>query len=326
MIIFTVKRTYDLPILRDFSSKGRIDRVSEFSVIPSAFPTEHFFPKDIVFATGNGLTILEDKLKCAEKVPHSVYRLSRVKRGNAPKRALILSISEKTNTLVYEMLAEWCQEGNSREKATILENFSIYFLPSLPKPISLCYDYRGTEGFQEVIEKIVEEIGEFDLVLIFSTGGIKIRYISAASENASKDIEKLAKIYMNHHGEMGNETGIEMCTNPKHAFSPEVLKEFKWKENENLHLSSSLLIQISCCYEDGFGGKGYQENREAIQAVLREMSKSLQLTSVGVLELNFRLPFLIFAIILLFIALCFCRFSLSSDRRDFRYTKNRFLL
>lgn len=54
------------------------DSVSEYSVLPSANPLDHFSPSQAILSTSASFSIFEDSEKCSHEVAHSRLRITAI--------------------------------------------------------------------------------------------------------------------------------------------------------------------------------------------------------------------------------------------------------
>lgn len=73
-------------------------------------------------------------------------------------------------------------------------------MPEIPHSQINCHDYGTIDPFKPIIDTVFKSIPEIDFVLIFATGGLKVRYINVKSK---MDLMKeLAELYVNKHNLM----------------------------------------------------------------------------------------------------------------------------
>ncbi|GMR40868.1 hypothetical protein PMAYCL1PPCAC_11063, partial [Pristionchus mayeri] len=60
------------------------DSVSEYSVLPSVNPLDHFSPSEALLSTSASLSIFDDEQQCAHRVEHSRLRITAVGTGRPP--------------------------------------------------------------------------------------------------------------------------------------------------------------------------------------------------------------------------------------------------
>ncbi|KAK5965607.1 CarboxyPeptidase D family [Trichostrongylus colubriformis] len=249
-----------------------LDTVQEYSVVPSANPTDHFTPDQTVMVTSASIPLLEEK-QCLFTVStkNRLLKLYRMGSGEPPY-TLIMAVEKRTETLVYEMMSKWCDTPGAEGVQQILRKSTIFFMPEIPFTQLACHDYSTIAPFQPLLEHILKELPHIDYVVLFGSGGIKVRYIKASAGVA----DRLAKTYKLFHMQMSN-ADEDIC--PRNApDQSHVIGEFEW--NKTIPLSRSpdaLLVQTGCCYEAGGSGHLYTENRESIVAMMNERLKGVRL-------------------------------------------------
>ncbi|CAJ0946672.1 unnamed protein product, partial [Mesorhabditis belari] len=240
------------------------DAVDEFSVKPSANPSDHFAPSDVLQATSAAMPVLEEEKGCARKVFHPELRMTQMGTG-LPPYTLVMSLEKKTETLLYEMASSFC-DSSSEKIRNILARSTLVFLPSIPHTQLNCHDYGTLVPFEKLFSNLVHFVPQVDFVMMFGSGGLKVRYINETSGISYRLAEKYRSIHSNMNGITDICTGI--------PGERETIKKFAW-DDLPWEKIDAMLVQTGCCYENGGDGKLWPENEEAIVESLLLRTKGL---------------------------------------------------
>uniref|UniRef100_A0A7E4US46 Peptidase_M14 domain-containing protein n=1 Tax=Panagrellus redivivus TaxID=6233 RepID=A0A7E4US46_PANRE len=160
------------------------DVVHEFSVIPSANPTDHFTPEQVIMSTSAGLDRLPESAACRPKVEMvGAMKLYRLGADTGPK-TLIMSVEAKTEAFVYQLGSYLCDESSVSipnedhiQIRKILGSSSVYLLPEIPHSQLNCHDYGTISPFIPLVTQVLNVVPEIDFVVFIAAGGIKVRFI-----------------------------------------------------------------------------------------------------------------------------------------------------
>ncbi|KAK6727115.1 hypothetical protein RB195_005049 [Necator americanus] len=249
-----------------------LDSVQEYSVVPSANPADHFTPDQVVMVTSASIPYMEGR-QCLTSIetPSPLLRLYRMGSGKPPY-TLILAVEKRTETLVYEMMSKWCTSAETEGVEKILRESTLVFVPEIPHTQLNCHDYATIAPFQALVNDIIHIVPQIDYIVMFGSGGMKVRYIKARAGVA----ERSAKVYRLSHTQLalGEEN---ICTGgiqtEKHVFGA-----FEWNLTTTWPLApDALFVQTGCCYEERGSGHLYAENRRSIVAMMNERIKGVRL-------------------------------------------------
>lgn len=291
------------------------DKVLEFSVVPSIAPTDHFTPAEVQTVTHYGFDRLDQSSSCSAKLIESEGLKLRSLGSHKGPHTLILSVEMKTEALVYHLGARLCGQGLAEGLTTtptiideemkqvqrILEYSTIVLAPDIPHTQLNCHDYLTISPFISLITQIINLIPEIDFVIVFGTGGIKIRFIDVRrpgtdfgmtnngtlimSQPPSAELDEddqiklpdlpkgtatpqaLAQLYIDGHEQM-RQNKRDMCATNRP--STPVLDEFHWSTGRDKWTSApdALLVQVGCCYEGQGISHLFEENRHSLFSIL----------------------------------------------------------
>ncbi|XGW23109.1 hypothetical protein V3C99_005393 [Haemonchus contortus] len=249
-----------------------LDSVQEYSVVPSANPSDHFTPNQAVMVTSASIPLLKEK-QCLFTVPTKNRLLNLYRMGSGePPYTLIMAVEKRTETLVYEMMSKWCDTPGAEGVQDIIRESTLIFMPEIPFTQLACHDYDTITPFQPLIEHAWKELPQIDYVVLFGSGGLKVRYIKANASVA----DRLAKTYKLFHPQMS--TALEDICPKGIANQAQVLGAFEWNKTiPSSKALDALLVQTGCCYEERGSGHLYAENRESIVAMMSERLKGVRL-------------------------------------------------
>ncbi|VDK70546.1 unnamed protein product, partial [Cylicostephanus goldi] len=109
-----------------------LDTVQEFSVVPSANPSDHFTPDQVIMVTSASIPYLENK-QCLYTIPAPTPLLKLYRMGSGqPPYTLVMALEKKTETLVFEMMSTWCNSPIVEGVDKILKESTIIFMPEIP--------------------------------------------------------------------------------------------------------------------------------------------------------------------------------------------------
>uniref|UniRef100_A0A914P8G1 Uncharacterized protein n=1 Tax=Panagrolaimus davidi TaxID=227884 RepID=A0A914P8G1_9BILA len=202
------------------------DVVQEFSVIPSANPTDHFTPDQVLMSTSAGLNrIIDSAAACKlQEIDIDSMKVYQTGAQKGPK-TLVMAVEAKTETFVYQLIHKLCDESSqSAEEAPIiskiLSSSTIYLLPEIPHSQINCHDYGSISPFIPLLNEIFKVIPEIDFVFIIAAGGLKVRFIDSSLKllhKNSTNINKNNNFGGNGFTNMGNlgedEIGMSAITN-----------------------------------------------------------------------------------------------------------------
>uniref|UniRef100_A0A158PAH9 Peptidase_M14 domain-containing protein n=1 Tax=Angiostrongylus cantonensis TaxID=6313 RepID=A0A158PAH9_ANGCA len=253
----------------------RMDIVQEFSVIPSANPSDHFTPNQMLMVTSASIPLLEQE-NCLTRIAANAH-LNLYRMGNGePPYTLVMAIEKRTETLVFEMMSKWCGSPQFEGVTEIISESTVIFMPEIPSTQLACHDYDTIAPFQALLNEVLNAVPQIDYVVMFGSGGLKVRYINAKA-NIS---DRLAKTYQMYHTQMS--TGTEdICTGGRTEgmkTQKKVLDFFEWNTVVSWPSAPDvLLVQTGCCYEERGSGHLYAENRESIVTMMKERLKGVRL-------------------------------------------------
>ncbi|CAB3408487.1 unnamed protein product [Caenorhabditis bovis] len=253
------------------------DSVSEFSVLPSGSPGEHYTPDQTVLVTSATIAELENH-NCIKEVDTNGLRIYEMGSGKAPY-TFIMSSEKRTEAMIYEMMSMWC-DSSKEHVQTILAESTIVFLPEIPKAPLFCHDYDTISPYKDLIDMVLEVIPQIDFAILVGTGGMKVRYINDTLGVA----QTIAEAYRSRHDLMKSAT-TNAC--PRSMPNEEAaIKAFSWNDaasrmaTKTSYLSDNidaLLVQIGCCYENMASGHLYSENKHSIKNALNERIRGVRI-------------------------------------------------
>lgn len=247
------------------------DSVSEYSVLPSANPLDHFSPSEALLSTSASFSIFEDEQKCSHRVPHSRLRITAVGTGRPPF-TLVTSIEKRTESLVYEYLALLCNSTMDRHNQ-LRKRGTILFLPEIPSTQQNCHDYGSLDPFRFLFQDVQSVIPTLDTVVFIASGGIKVRYIDSSESGMTK---RMGEAYKMDQPLMKN-AEMDVCATDRNTISggrsmsgKETVGGMKWSEAEwgTDRAPDALLVQLGCCYEERSSAGLAGENEKALTAAL----------------------------------------------------------
>ncbi|CAI5437434.1 unnamed protein product [Caenorhabditis angaria] len=254
------------------------DSVSEFSIVPSAQPTDHFTPDRTILVTDAAVAQLE-KNKCVTEIGGSPLRLYQMGSGKAPY-TLIASVEKRTEAMVYEMMSTWCNEEN-KVKNEILHDSTLIFLPEIPHTQLNCHDYETISPFKPLIDDVLVAVPKIDFTIILSTGGMKVRFINETLGVA----QRIAEVYKSGHDSMRGSVSDGCSRSMRNQ--QESIKEFSWNDEVSRMDNSgvehrtdkidAVLAQVGCCYENMASGHLYSENRQSLLNSLKERTRGVRI-------------------------------------------------
>uniref|UniRef100_A0A914C0G5 Peptidase M14 carboxypeptidase A domain-containing protein n=1 Tax=Acrobeloides nanus TaxID=290746 RepID=A0A914C0G5_9BILA len=290
-------------ILESLLNVIKKDVVHEYSVVPSSNPGDHFTPDQVIMSTSAGLDRIEPDATCQirqlEIGNMKVYTMG----AHKGPHTLIMAIEMKTEAMVYNIGSMLCRPttGDATLVSKIISGSTIVLLPDIPHSQINCHDYGTISPFHPVIDQVLKAIPEIDMVILMAAGGVKVRYIDAASGpektnnkpatgnsfmpmakgevGKGSSAELLANTYIENHKVM-KENKLDVCGN-EHMERP-VIASFQWSEH-TWRAPDALLVQTACCYEQRGVGYLFEENKKSILAVLE---KRLQGVSGIVMDVN----------------------------------------
>uniref|UniRef100_A0A915B254 Peptidase M14 carboxypeptidase A domain-containing protein n=2 Tax=Parascaris univalens TaxID=6257 RepID=A0A915B254_PARUN len=239
----------------------RRDRVNEYSVIPSANPGDHFLPSEVLMATSAGVERIQ-QLHCATSIPLGSLK-ALVFGSNHSPHTLIMAVEQKTETLVYELASHLCTDAHADATfGTILNSSTLVLVPEIPHTQLNCHDYASIVPFERLVSELLQHFPLVDYVVLVATGGIKVRYVDA---NGSGLAKLLADQYASAH-QLMNPDKPEMCSSVESSRS--TVASLEWSGRAWRAAPDVLLVQTACCYEERGSGHLYEENKDALLAVL----------------------------------------------------------
>ncbi|KAJ1368142.1 hypothetical protein KIN20_029211 [Parelaphostrongylus tenuis] len=168
----------------------KMDSVQEFSVIPSSNPSDHFTPDQMIMVTSASIPLLEEENCLIRITADPFFNLYRMGSGDPPY-TLVVAIEKRTETLVYEMMSKWCESPSVEGVEKIISDSTVIFMPEIPSTQLACHDYDTIAPFQALLNEVLNTVPQIDYVVMFGTGGMKVRYINAranVSERLAKNI------------------------------------------------------------------------------------------------------------------------------------------
>lgn len=255
------------------------DSVSEFSVVPSAHPGDHFTPDQMILVTNAAVAELQRK-ECVQELtrgPNKFYLMG----SGKPPYTLIAAVEKRTEAMAYEMMSTYCNPDTKSEFSEILDKSTIVFMPEIPHTQLNCHDYDTISPFKLLFDEAIGAVPELDFVVILATGGMKVRYI-----NETIGIGKsIAEVYRANHDLM-KATDSEGCAKG-FPNEKEAIRAFSWSDNASRMDKSgvehaadkldALLVQIGCCYENMASGHLYSENQKSIKNALIERTRGVRI-------------------------------------------------
>ncbi|CAI4220778.1 unnamed protein product, partial [Auanema sp. JU1783] len=253
------------------------DAVKEFSVVPSANPADHFTPAEAALVTSAAIPILEEH-NCLTEIPTpQPLKLFQMGSGKPPF-TLVVALEKKTETLVYEMMSRWCENTTLEGVQTILKESTLIMMPELPVTQFNCHDYGTIAPFQQVLSDILKYVPQVDYMLLFATGGLKLRYTNETGGFG----DELASIYKSVHPFL--QDALTDTCNGGMPQERDAIRRIAWSEGSSplptvdWSKPDSLLVQAACCPETGVGHH-YEENRKSIISVMNERLHGLRVTT-----------------------------------------------
>ncbi|KAI6220319.1 Carboxypeptidase D [Aphelenchoides besseyi] len=278
-------------ILEELLNVIKVDRVEEFSVIPSANPADHFTPAETIASTSIGLDRLSSNLPCQPRmIERGDLKLYTMGAQKGP-HTLIMSIEEKTEAPIYQLGSQLCdQTTNARMSPDaaqinrILHHSTVVLLPHIPHTQLVCHDYPTIAPFLNLTAHVLQLVPEIDLIVVMASGGLKVRYIDArpgrvGEIGAVSVIRELAHLYVENH-DMMKQNEQDTCAND-HSPGP-VLSSlsgwsagaptsvFRWPllEGGAPAAPDVVLVQSACCYQLRGVQHLYKENRRSLLDLL----------------------------------------------------------
>ncbi|CAD6190947.1 unnamed protein product [Caenorhabditis auriculariae] len=252
------------------------DAVQEFSVVPSMNPSDHFTPEQSVMVTSASLSGLE-KSKCVTEVkpPNEMLRLLKMGSGKPPY-TLVAAIEKRTEALVYEMMTRWCESPSNEGVEKVLKESTLILMPEIPHTQLNCHDYNTISPFKKLLNDVIQAVPQIDFVLLFGTGGLKVRYINETLGVA----DRMAVAFKAAHGSMQN-ADTDACSRSM-PNERESIRPFTWNDTksalvENFSSPDALLAQIGCCYENLATGQLFEENRHGIRRAFEERIRGVRI-------------------------------------------------
>ncbi|KJH42997.1 zinc carboxypeptidase [Dictyocaulus viviparus] len=181
-------------------------------------------------------------------------------------------IKQHTEGLIFEMMSKWCESPANEGVEEVLQESTIIFMPETPYSQLACHDYDTIVPFQTLLNDVLKDLPQIDYVVMFGSGGLKIRYINAKANIA----ERLAKVYQMSHNRMHN--GVEDVCSGGILSQRHVLDSFEWGAGIRWQEAPDLLlVQIKCCNEEHALGHLYAENRDSLVSMMNERMKGVRL-------------------------------------------------
>uniref|UniRef100_A0A914WXU1 Peptidase M14 carboxypeptidase A domain-containing protein n=1 Tax=Plectus sambesii TaxID=2011161 RepID=A0A914WXU1_9BILA len=267
-------------------------RVSEFSVVPSANPADHFTSVAAAKATDRGADLLLAKCPdIAEKLV-SIVNLKELDgvvigakdRDVGGPWTLMLAIEEKTEAMLWQLANDLCDRRGEKDVAAVIGGSTLIIVPQIPYSQENCHDYGSIRPFEPIISALQQRYGQMSMVVFFATGGVKVRYMVPDDDDSKlqrNDVLALAQTYVTLHKSMEQTPGSsDICSDgdrnrptleelPRPWSAVEENAAVKWRP------TVALLIQTACCYEERGVGHLFSENREPIYAVLKQRMQGI---------------------------------------------------
>lgn len=256
------------------------DSVSEYSVLPSANPLDHFSPSEALLSTSASFSIFEEEEKCAHRVPHSRLMITAIGTGRPPF-TLVASIEKKTESLVYEYLAVLCNSTLARH-TQLKTRGTILFLPEIPNTQQNCHDYGSIDPFRFLFQDVQSVIPSLDTAIFVASGGLKVRYLDPSGMGL---IQRMGEAYKQEQPLMKT-AEMDVCASERNTISggrsmsgKETLAAMKWSEAQwgQDPAPDALLLQLGCCYEERSSSGLYGENEKALTAALEMRTRGFSL-------------------------------------------------
>ncbi|VDM42037.1 unnamed protein product [Toxocara canis] len=240
---------------------NRRDRVNEYSVVPSANPSDHFLPSEVLMVTSAGMERIE-QLHCATSISLGPLKALVFGPTHSP-HTLIMAVEQKTETLVYELASHLCVDAQGDAAlSSVLNSSTLVLVPEIPHTQLNCHDYSSVVPFEPLLSELIQHFPLIDYVILVATGGIKVRYVDA---NGGRRAKQLANEYALAH-QLMNPSKPEMCSNVESSRA--TVAPLQWS-GRVWRAPDALLVQTACCYEERGSGHLYQENKDALLAVLK---------------------------------------------------------
>uniref|UniRef100_A0A8R1HZW4 Peptidase_M14 domain-containing protein n=1 Tax=Caenorhabditis japonica TaxID=281687 RepID=A0A8R1HZW4_CAEJA len=255
------------------------DSVSEFSVVPSAHPGDHFTPDQMIHVTSAAIAELA-RQECVQEVSRGANKYYLMGSGKPPY-TLIAAVEKRTEAMAYEMMSTYCNPETKGEFSEILTQSTLVFMPEIPHTQLNCHDYDTISPFKMLFDEAIAAVPQLDFVVILATGGMKVRYINETLGVA----RQIAEQYRSEHDLMKS-TDQEGCAKSLPT-EKEAIRGFSWSDNASRMDKSgvqhptdnldALLVQIGCCYENMASGHLYSENQRAVKAALTERLRGVRI-------------------------------------------------
>ncbi|CAI2319380.1 unnamed protein product [Caenorhabditis sp. 36 PRJEB53466] len=255
------------------------DSVSEFSVVPSAHPGDHFTPDQLIHVTSAAVAELTRK-ECVQEISRGANKFYLMGSGKPPY-TLIAAVEKRTEAMAYEMMSTYCNPDTKSEFSQVLDQSTLVFMPEIPHTQLNCHDYDTISPFKMLFDEAISAVPQLDFVIILATGGMKVRYINETLGVGGH----VADAYRNSHDLMKS-TETEGCAKG-FPTEKEAIKAFSWSDNASRvdktgaeHATDSLdalLVQIGCCYENMASGHLYAENQNSLRAALLQRIRGVRI-------------------------------------------------
>ncbi|GMT28354.1 hypothetical protein PFISCL1PPCAC_19651 [Pristionchus fissidentatus] len=252
------------------------DSVSEYSVLPSANPLDHFSPTEALLSTSASLSIFENEQKCAHRIEHDRLTITAVGTGRPPF-TLVTAIEKRTESFVYEYLAALCNSTLSRH-VELKKRGTILFVPEIPNTQQNCHDYGSIDPFRFLFQDVQSAIPSLDMAIFVATGGLKVRYLDPSGHGLSKSMGEAYK----KEQQLIKTAEFDVCSSDRNTISggrtmsgKEALGGMNWSDTqwEGRAAADALLLQVGCCYEERASSGHYGDNEKALTAALETRTR-----------------------------------------------------
>uniref|UniRef100_A0A8R1EHT9 Uncharacterized protein n=2 Tax=Caenorhabditis japonica TaxID=281687 RepID=A0A8R1EHT9_CAEJA len=147
------------------------DSVSEFSVVPSAHPGDHFTPDQMIHVTSAAIAELA-RQECVQEVTRGANKYYLMGSGKPPY-TLIAAVEKRTEAMAYEMMSTYCNPETKGKFSEILAQSTLVFMPEIPHTQLNCHDYDTISPFKMLFDEAIAAVPQLDFVVILATGGMK---------------------------------------------------------------------------------------------------------------------------------------------------------
>ncbi|CAI4231434.1 unnamed protein product [Auanema sp. JU1783] len=210
--------------------------------------------------------------------------LSVVVMGNLEHpTTLIVSMERRVDGFFFTLLEDFCNDANNEIKDLLSHSTLLFLMPTREMEKHNCDEYMNVSTEEANIYKL-HKVFRFDFVMMFGTGGVKLRYIQQNNGLA----ETLMRRYQLLHPSMGLHN-TDVCAGynllSRRGTNGLLVKQLQWSslihDSKDVFVRqlNGLLILIACCYEEINVDFAYSENRKSILETLKLRSTGVHFES-----------------------------------------------